>query len=121
MIFFLSKQSRGNIIESFIDCLAIPYKHPLEMRSSPIPSEISKFMSLASFVLKFPFTFLERDACCLLPKHKPCRLISSFIKPVGNQDSKGACKRGIERDNTRPTFLPWGSWFLVLDTEQGPC
>lgn len=99
MIFFLSKQNTGNVIESFIDGFAVPYTHCLEMKSSPVPSEICKYMSSVALVLKFPFACLERDASLFVLKHKPCRPISSFIMPVGSQDSKGACKMGIERDN----------------------
>lgn len=53
--FFLSEQSTGNIPEPFIDCLAIPYKHCPEIKSSPSPSEMCKYRSSAVLGLKFPF------------------------------------------------------------------
>lgn len=62
VIFCLSKQSTGNIIESFIDCLGIPYNRHLEMKSSPIPSVICKFISSVALVSKSSFAYLKREA-----------------------------------------------------------
>lgn len=80
VIFCVSKQSTGNTTESFIDCLGIPYNCHLEMKSSPIPSVICKFISSVALVSKFPFAYLEREASLLIHKRKDCRPISSFYK-----------------------------------------
>lgn len=80
VIFCLSKQSIGNIIEFFIDCFGILYNRYFEMKSFLILLVICKFISLVVFVSKFFFVYFKREVQFFIYKRKYCRFIFLFYK-----------------------------------------